>query len=601
MAKDRLEKKGRGLFVKTIGISSLILFASLGLLGYLSLYSKQQLALQTAIAIGKDKLNGDIISFERLATQRYGKLSLVDGKLTDSNGNIISYKYDVVDDISSELKIVATIFVKEKNDYRRIATSIVNSEGKRAIDTYLDSKGAAYAAVQNGENYIGEAAILGKNYITIYKPIFENGTKNVIGILFIGIGIDYIKQMIKEKSNVQTVISLVIGLGLLILVIFVNIMNIKMVVIKPITNIVKNLKNISEGEGDLTQRIDIHSGDEIGTLVGYFNKLMDALQHPIGETKSTVSGMAAAAEELSSVSHHLSDTSTETVKQVSNAASTAEQVAANIKAMANGAEQATVNINNVASAAEQMSVNMNTIATAVEEMSTSIRQIATNASEAHSISKDAAVKSTGATETMNKLSAAAKEIDHVTNVIKKIADKTNLLALNATIEAASAGEAGKGFAVVAGEIKELANQSAQSADDIANRIDGIQNETNSAVKVISDVSSIIEKINQSVEAIAGHVEQQTKASNEIANNVSQANVGAKRVAASISDVAKGSNDIALNAAEAVKGTNAIQENMTVASNVAKESNQGASQVNSSADDLAKITSSLRKVTDKFKA
>jgi len=601
MAKDRLEKKGRGLFIKTIGISSLILFASLGLLGYLSLYSKQQLALQTAIAVGKDKLNGDILSFERLVSLKYGKLSLIDGKLTDSNGNIISYKYEVVDDISSELKIVATIFVKEKSDYRRIATSIVNNEGKRAIDTYLDSKGAAYAAVQSGENYIGEAAILGKNYITIYKPIFEQGTKNVIGILFIGIGIDSIKQMIKEKSNVQTGISLVIGLGLLILVIFVNIMNIKMVVIKPITNIVKNLKNISEGEGDLTQRIDIHSGDEIGTLVSYFNKLMDTLQHPISETKSTVSGMAAAAEELSSVSHHLSDTSTETVKQVSNAASTAEQVAANIKAMANGAEQATVNINNVASAAEQMSVNMNTIAAAVEEMSASIRQIANNASEAHSISKDAAVKSTGATATMNKLSMAAKEIDHVTNVIKKIADKTNLLALNATIEAASAGEAGKGFAVVAGEIKELANQSAQSADDIANRIDGIQNETNSAVKVISDVSSIIEKINQSVEAIAGHVEQQTKASNEIANNVSQANVGAKRVAASISDVAKGSNDIALNAAEAVKGTNAIQENMTVASNVAKESNQGASQVNSSADDLARITSSLRKVTDKFKA
>jgi methyl-accepting chemotaxis protein len=601
MAKDRLEKKGRGLFVKTIGISSLILLASLGLLGYLSLYSKQQLALQTAIAVGKDKLNGDIISFERLAMMKYGKLGLIDGKLTDSNGNIISYKYEVVDEISSELNIVATIFVKEKDDYRRIATSIITGEGKRAIDTYLDSKGKAYSAVQSGENYIGEAAILGKNYITIYKPIFEQGTKNVIGIFFIGIGMDSIKQMIKEKSNVQTGISLIIGLGLLILVIVVNIMNIKMVVIKPITNIVKNLKNISEGEGDLTQRIDIHSGDEIGTLVGYFNKLMDTLQHPISETKSTVSGLAAAAEELSSVSHHLSDTSTETVKQVSNAAYTAEQVAANIRAMANGAEQATVNINNVASAAEQMSVNMNTIASSVEEMSTSIRQISTNADAAHSISKDAAVKSTAATETMNKLSAAAKEIDHVTSVIKKIADKTNLLALNATIEAASAGEAGKGFAVVAGEIKELANQSAQSADDIASRIDGIQNETNSAVKVISDVGSIIEKINHSVEAIAGLVEQQNKSSNEIANNVSQANVGAKRVAASISDVAKGSNDIALNAAEAVKGTNAIQENMTVASNVAKESNQGASQVNSSANDLAKITSSLRKVTDKFKA
>jgi len=601
MANDRLEKKGRGLFVKTIGISSLILLASLVVLGYLSLYSKQQLALQTAMAMGKDKLEGDITSFERLIMEKYGKLSLKDGKLADSSGNPISYKYDVVDEISSELKIVATIFVKEKDDYRRISTSITTADGKRAIDTFLDSKGKAYPVVQSGQTYVGPAAILGKDYTTLYKPIFEQGTKNVIGILFIGIGINSIEQMIKEKSNVQTGISLIIGLGLLILVIAVNIMNIKMVVIKPITNIVKNLKNISEGEGDLTQRLDIHSGDEIGTLVNYFNKLMDTLQHPISETKATTRDLATAAEQLAAVSDHLAETSTETVKQVNNATSTAEQVAANIKAMANGAEQATVNINNVASAAEQMSVNMNTIASAVEEMSASIRQIATNAGEAHSISKDAAVKSTSATETMNKLSTAAKEIDHVTNIIKKIADKTNLLALNATIEAASAGEAGKGFAVVAGEIKELANQSAQSADDIANRIDGIQSETNSAVKVIGDVSGIINKINQSVEAIAGHVEQQTKASNEIANNVSQANVGAKRVAASIGDVAKGSHEIAQNAAEAVKGTTTIIENMAVASDVAKKSNQGASQVNTSANDLERTTVSLSKVIDKFKA
>jgi len=601
MAKDRLEKKGRGLFVKTIGISTLILLASLVVLGYLSLYSKQQLALQTAMSIGKDKLGGDITSFERLIMETYGNLSLKGGKLVDSKGNPISYKYDVVDEISSELKIVATIFVKEKDDFRRIATSITTAEGKRAIDTFLDSKGKAYAAIQSGQNYIGEAAIIGKDYITLYRPVFEQGTKNTIGILFIGIGMDSIKQMIKEKSNLQTGISIIIGLGLLILVIATNIINMKTVVIKPITNIVKNLKNISEGEGDLTQRIDIHSGDEIGTLVNYFNKLMDTLQHPIKESKTTVHELSTAAGDLSVVSSHLSETSQETVKQVNNATNAAEQVAANIRAMASGAEQSTVNVNNVASAAEQMSTNMNTVAAAVEEMSASIRQISTNASEAHNVSKDASVKSTNATNAMTKLSEAAKEIGHVTDVIKKIADKTNLLALNATIEAASAGEAGKGFAVVAGEIKELANQSAKSADDIANRIDGIQNETNSAVKVISDVSNIISKINQSVEAIAGHVEQQTKASNEIANNVAQASTGAKRVAISISEIAKGSHDIAKNAAEAVKGTEDIKENMVVASDVAKKSYKGSSQVSNSASDLARTTDNLRNVIDKFKA
>jgi len=650
------EKKGRGLFIKTIGISSLILFISLLSLGYLSLYSKQQLALQTAIAMGENKLKGDMITFEHIVKQKYGTLSLKDGKLVDSSGAYIFYRYDVVDFISAELDIVATIFVKEGDDYRRISTSITNQAGERVIGTLLDPKGTAYPVIQSGKEYSGKALIIGKEYITQYKPIFEQGTTNVIGILFIGIGIDPIKQMIKEKSNVQTGISVTIGFGLLMLIILVNIINIKIVVIKPINNIVSSLKNISEGEGDLTKRIDTKSKDEIGNLVRYFNKLMDTLQHPIGETKTTVSGLAAAAVKLSSVSSNLFETSKETVAQVTNAASTAEQVSINIKAMASGAEEASVNAsevastteqmavninamesgakqaslnaNEVAGAAEEMSVNMNTIAAAIEEMSASIRQISENAGDARHIAEDATIKSTNATSTMNKLGLAAKEIGHVTNVIKRIADKTNLLALNATIQAAGAGAAGKSFAVVAAEIKELANQSAKSADDIANRIEGIQNETDAAVGIIHDVGGIIEKINQSVEAIAGHVEQQNKATNEIANNVSQANIGAKRVASAIgevargtneiannvtqastgakrvasaiNEVAKGSRDIALNASEAVKGTAGIKENMAVASKIAAESNQGASEVRTSATNLSETADNLRQVIDKFK-
>jgi len=601
MSNVQTTKKGRGLFVKTIGISSLILLFALVVLGYLSLWSKQQLALQTAVAMGENKLKGDMMSFERLSREKYGKLSLKNGELVDANGTPLTYRYDVVDAISKDLDIVATFFVKDKNEYRRIATSIVNKEGKRAIDTFLDSKGPAYAAIQNGRQYLGETTILGKEYITLYNPIFEKDSKNLIGIAFIGISMDSIKKMIKDKSQTQTAISLIIGLGLLILVVFVNIMNIKTVVIRPINSIVKSLKNISEGEGDLTQRIKANSGDEIGNLVNYFNKLMDVLQYPIRETKTTTEDLANAAEQLSSVSGQLSETSKETMSQITNAASEAELVATNIRAMATGAEEATVNVNNVASVAEEMSVNMNTVAAAIEEMSASIKQISNYASEAKNIAKDATVKSTDATSTMSKLGAAAKEIGHVTEVIKKIADKTNLLALNATIEAASAGEAGKGFAVVAGEIKELANQSAQSADDIANRIEGIQNETNEAVGVINDVSGIIAKINQSIEAIAGNVEQQTRASNEISNNVSQANVGAKRVANSISEVAKGSKDIAINAGEAVIGTDHIKESMVIASDVAKKSNQGASQVNTSAYNLANAADRLKDVIDKFKA
>jgi methyl-accepting chemotaxis protein len=216
----------------------------------------------------------------------------------------------------------------------------------------------------------------------------------------------------------------------------------------------------------------------------------------------------------------------------------------------------------------------------VEEMSASINQIAGNTIGVSQISTEATEKVRNATEVMNKLGIAASEIGHVTDLIKKIADKTNLLALNATIEATRAGEYGKGFAVVAGEIKELADQSGQSADDITRRIDGIQKGTNDAVEVIQTVSDIIDKINNSVEDIAGHAGQQTKASNEISNNVSQASAGAKRMASATGEVAKGTNDVSRNAGGAKDAS--------------------STQVNQSAGDLAKIARELKEMVNRFK-
>ena len=363
----------------------------------------------------------------------------------------------------------------------------------------------------------------------------------------------------------------------------------------------KVVEALRKGEaGDMRVRADVDQKDEIGVVAASLNHFFEKIQSILKGLLQNSDTLAGASEELSSISRQLASGAEETVSQSTTVASTTEEMAVNINAMASGAEEASVNANEVAGAAEQMSTNMNTIASAVEEMSASISQISSNTAEVRKVATEATHKSADATEVMNKLGAAAKEIGQVTDVIKKIADKTNLLALNATIEAASAGEAGKGFAVVAGEIKELANQSAQSADDIARRIEGIQNGTNDAVTVIQDVSEIIVKINQSVEAIVGHVDQQTKASNEIASNVSQANTGSKRVASAISEVAKGSSDIARNAGEAAKGATNVSTNVIGMSSAAKDSAQGAAQVNQSAGDLSKIAGDLKATVNQFK-
>jgi len=350
---------------------------------------------------------------------------------------------------------------------------------------------------------------------------------------------------------------------------------------------------------NLTLRTPVLSEDEIGEQNKSFNELMDKIKEAVAHARACTSSLSSSSEELADVSRRLKDSSSETVNQANAMSDATEQMIVNIDTMAEGAEQTSVNASEVAGSAEQMSVNMHTVAAAVEEMSVSISQIAVNAGEARKVASSATIKSGEAADVMGKLGAAAKEIGQVTDVIKKIADKTNLLALNATIEAASAGEAGKGFAVVAGEIKELANQSAQSADDIARRIEGIQNGSGNAVRVIDEVSSIIQTINRSVDVIAGHVEQQTRASNEIASNVAQASAGAQRVAQSISEVAKSAGNMSRNAGDAARGAAHVRGSLQVFNQVAGKTNDSSVQMEAVAGELSTIAANLRDVVEGF--
>jgi len=404
---------------------------------------------------------------------------------------------------------------------------------------------------------------------------------------------DDASELATRSENIAVVILVIllifsIGIGFLL----------TFSITKPLSVVVGVFSKIEKG--DMTVRAKLERRDELGILSNALDSHSIKLQGIFKNLRQNTDTLASSSEEMATISMQVTSNAEDIMSQGSNTASATEQAAVNINAMASGAEQASANANEVAGAAEQMSTNMNTIATAIEEMSASISEISSNAGDASKVVHEATLRSKEATDVMNKLGAAAKEIGHVTDVIKKIADKTNLLALNATIEAASAGEAGKGFAVVAGEIKELANQSATSADDIAQRIDGIQEGTSDAVTVIKDVSDIIAKINHSVDAISSHVAQQTKASNEIASNVAQANSGAKRVASAIGEVAKGSRDIARNAGEAAKGATLVSQNVANIARSAKEGSQGAKQVNQNSGDLAKMAGELRNVLSQFR-
>lgn len=179
----------------------------------------------------------------------YGILSQGDGTLLDSDGNSIEGRFGVVDTVLEDLGDKSTIFVKVKDDFKRISTNIMFDENERAIGTFLGTDHNAYQTVINGELYIGEAEILGENYYTAYQPI-KDKNDNVIGLLFVGMPTKTLDNIIKvydakmSKINILIIVLRAISLGSLIALVSASVVDTKFNSTK--THISKELSDISE-------------------------------------------------------------------------------------------------------------------------------------------------------------------------------------------------------------------------------------------------------------------------------------------------------------------------------------------------------------------
>lgn len=309
----------------------------------------------------------------------------------------------------------------------------------------------------------------------------------------------------------------------------------------PVSETVAVLEQVAAG--NLTPRIAVRSGDEIGQMGQALNTALEALSEAMSSIAQNAQTLASSSEELSAVSIQMGSNATETSTQA----------------------------NVVSAAAEQVSKNVQTVATGTEEMTASIREIAKNASDAAKVASSAVTVAEMTNASVAKLGESSIEIGNVIKVITSIAQQTNLLALNATIEAARAGEAGKGFAVVANEVKELAKETAKATEDISRKIEAIQSDTEVAVAAIGQIGGIIAQINDAQNTIASAVEEQTATTNEMARNVE----------------------------EASKGSSEIAQNITVVAQAAESTTTGATDTQTAAGELARMAAELQSIVSRF--
>jgi len=374
----------------------------------------------------------------------------------------------------------------------------------------------------------------------------------------------------KVSGAVIKIISTIVGIVVLSLV--VSYFVVAKGVVGPIRNMITMLKDIAEGEGDLTKRIEDRSKDETSELAEYFNRFVGNVQTMIAKSKEDAVVLTESSEELAGISSQMNTSAQETAGRSESVAASAEEMSANMTSMAAAMEEASTNINMVSSAAE--------------EMTSTISEIAQNAEKANTITTEAVSQTENASSQVDELGVSAKEIFAVVETIADISAQVNLLALNATIEAARAGEAGKGFAVVANEIKDLASQTAGASSEIKERVAGIQSSTQGTIQEIANITRVVTEINEIVATISAAVEEQSATTNEIAGNVSQASLGISEVNENVS---QGSV-----AAQGVSG-----EIVQVTESAGQMADSSA-RVNDKAGDLSGMAQRLSEAMAKFK-
>ncbi|WP_039913612.1 methyl-accepting chemotaxis protein [Cellvibrio mixtus] len=532
------------------------------------------------------ELGGQIGSARQGERVKVGDRDVPDLLLGDT---AIANQFTLVDKVTAIMGGTATIFSKDGADYVRISTNVMTPEG-RATGTVLAPQGAAIKQIQQNKAFYGLVDILGSPYLTGYEPIHDV-SGNVIGVWYVGykadlqelftaieksrvlengfvairddLGATRIHSTNMETAEVDRIINsrdpqwqlnstrfsawnyeiitaysraeisalvfassaltslLVLLAGLIILVIVYLL--IQWVIVRPLHQTIQRLRDIVSGEGDLTQRFRSGGNDELAELANGVDDLMDRLQ-------GTVNSIAKSTEELFLSASQLKLIATQSSQSVTRQSQDINSIASAIYEMSNAAQQVADHADNVAQAATKAQQDAERGYTNLHATIASTQALAANIEQA--------------AKGIDALAGASNEIGAVLNVIRSIAEQTNLLALNAAIEAARAGEQGRGFAVVADEVRSLASRTQTSTEEVDKMVKRFQTNSVQAFEKmrvaedqahanvsaagdsghsIQQVLSAVSELGHLNREISASVHEQSHVAEDINNNITRIN------------------------------------------------------------------------------
>ncbi|WP_461256520.1 methyl-accepting chemotaxis protein [Treponema sp. R80B11-R83G3] len=408
-----------------------------------------------------------------------------------------------------EFEEVAAISIYSNNgfilaSYRPERIGKMMTEAEVQFGTHVKE---AFEAVKAGKEYecFSYAPTLNTN-VQITVTTIAIGTSSTTWSLMLGSTESYIMKDV-NKMKWFTVVIVTIALLVAVVIIYFILNN----VTKPIVHVADSLREISEGEGDLTRHLDISGNDEIGDLAKYFNQTLNSISTLIKRIKYKVNALTNTGHELSSnmskTSHSVDQISenfegmkvkmNKQEKSAEEAEKAVEAIKRNIDNLNRMIEDQSASINNSSSAVEEMTANIHSVTRTLVENSKNVSEL-TSASENGR---------TGLQTVAQEIQEIAKESEgllEINAVMNNIAAQTNLLSMNAAIEAAHAGEAGRGFAVVADEIRKLAESSSGQSKTTASMLKKIKASIDSITVSSNEVLSRFQVIDNGVKTVSTH-------------------------------------------------------------------------------------------------
>jgi methyl-accepting chemotaxis protein len=469
--------------------------------------------------------------------------------------------------------------------------------GKKMVDVeahFGSYAPAAFEAVKEAKEYecYSYSPALDTNVQISVVPV-SIGNSGTTWSIMIGSTEAYIMKDVNAMTRFTIVLaSIAIVLAAVIVYFVINSTT------KPIVKVADTLKDIAEGEGDLTRTITVHSKDEVGDLAKYFNNTLDKIKNLIIIIKNE-------ANELSNIGNDLASNMTETAAAVNQITAniqgiksrvinqsasvnqtnaTMEQVVSNIDKLNGHVEQQSANISQASSAIEQMVANINSVTKTLVNNAENVKTLEEASEEGRRKLQEAAAD-------IQEIASKSEGLMKINAVINDIASQTNLLSMNAAIEAAHAGDAGRGFAVVADEIRKLAESSSEQSQMIGNVLKAIKDSIDKIMKSTGNVLNEFEAIDSSVKVVV-------RQENDIRNAMEEQGQGSKQILEGVVNVNVITEQVKGGSVEMLEGSKEVINESRNLEMVTQEITGGMNEMASGADQINIAVNNINEMTNR---